>query len=199
MIAGFDISTKNGNLVWDNIPQAMGKFVYIKSGEGLYNEDPFYKINYQDAHKRKYLVGAYHWLDPKFDCKKQAENFVKTVGSFKGMLPPVVCLDLYHTVQPELERNVRLFIDTLVDLTGRRTMIYTSPEYWETNFSEVEWATSSLLWIDYPGNLYPPQIYPWAGWTFWQSSYQALLPGVQNMVGFNWFNGTLKDLLALVQ
>lgn len=199
MIAGFDISTKNGNLVWDNIPQAKLRFVYIKSGEGLNNEDSFFKINCQGAHKKGYLVGAYHWLNPKYDCKKQAENFVKTVGSFRGLLPPVVCLELYRTDRFELERNVRLFIDTIVDLTGKTMMIYTSPEYWKTNFTEFEWATSSLLWIDYPGNLFPPQVYPWAGWTFWQSSYQVLLPGAQNMVGLNWFNGTFKDLLALVQ
>jgi len=199
MIAGFDISTKNGNVVWDNISNTRLKFVFLKSGDGLYNADPQYTFNCQNAQKRGFLVGAYHWLNPKFDCKQQAENFVKTVGSFKGLLPPVVCLESYRTILFDMERNVRLFIDTLTNLTGRKAMIYTSLEYWKTYLPDVEWADTSLLWIDHPGNLYPPQVYPWAGWTFWQSSYQVLLPGVNDVVGFNWFNGTLKDLSVMIQ
>ena len=198
MIAGFDISTKNGNVGWDKVPTSMLKFVYIKSGEGLYNEDPHYAVNFQNAKKKGLLVGAYHWLNPKFDCKQQAEKFAKTVGSFNSMLPPVVCLELHRTKVTEMERNVHLFIDTLTGLSGRKVMIYTSLEYWKANLAEAEWADTSYLWIDHPGKIYPPQVYPWAGWTFWQSSYQSVIPGINGITGLNWFNGRMKDLLALI-
>ena len=144
------------------------------------------------------MVGAYHWLNPKFDTKKQAENFVSTVESFRDMLPPVVCLEFIRSKITDISRNVKLFIDTVTNLTGKQTTIYTSIDYWSLNLPEAEWANKSYLWVDFPGNTFPPQVYPWAGWTFWQASYQCLIPGIQGNAGFNWFNGTMDDLYNLI-
>ena len=198
MITGFDLSDKNGSVDWDNIPNTMLRFVYLKTSDGLSNADYYFNSNRQNAKARGFLVGCYHWLNPKLNCKQQAEFFVKTAGSFEGELPPAVCLELYRSSVSEMERNVRTFIDTLNSLSGRKPVIYTSAAYWKENLPNAEWANSYYLWVDYPAKTLPRQIYPWIGWTFWQASYLTSLPGIDNTVGINYFNGYWDDMQKMV-
>ncbi len=194
MIAGFDLSEKNGAVDWNSIPNTMLRFVYLKTSEGLSTADYYFNINRQNAKAKGFLVGCYHWLNPKLNCKQQAEFFYKNAKSFEGELPPAVCLELYRSSISDMELNVRTFIETLISLSGRKPVIYTSSAYWKANLPKAEWACAYDLWVDQPGTAFPSQIYPWVGWKFWQASYQASLPGIDNTIGINWFNGYFHEL-----
>ncbi len=198
MVNGFDFSDKNGSVDWEKLSNFSQNFTYLKASEGLYTADNSFNVNRIRAKEHGWLVGAYHWLNPKLNCKQQAESFARTLGSTKGELPPAVCLELYRTATIEMERNVRTFVDTLIELIGRKVVIYTSSIYWNAYLPKSEWANRCLLWNDQPGLLFPPQIYPWAGWTFWQTSFKAIMPGINGNVGVNWFNGSVKELQQLV-
>ncbi len=197
MLIGLDLSQKNGSLCWSSIPNLMLNFVYLKASEGLFKEDTFYSSNRQKAKDIGLLVGTYHWLDPKLNCKSQAEKFVQKIGSLQGELSPAVVLDTYHSSLPEMDKNVLTFLETVSALSGRLPIIYTSAVYWKQYLPKAEWGCKYKLWVDQPGLLFPDQLFPWAGWTFWQQSYQNFMPGLANQVGINWFNGSKKDLFQL--
>jgi len=198
MVHGFDLSDINGEVEWEKIPAHQLPFVYLKASDGINNLDKRFNVNRQKAKANGILTGAYHWLNPKLNCKQQAEFFVNVVGNFSGELPPAVCLELYRTSINDMEKNVRLFIDTLVNFINRKPIIYTSIEYWTANLPKAHWACQYPLWIDAPGRKLPSQLYPWASWTFWQYSYKDLIPGVNGYIGVNRFNGNMEELQNLV-
>jgi lysozyme len=157
-----------------------------------------YAANMEEARKYGILVGAYHWLHPSLHVGQQAELFFNTVGNFKGLLPPVVCLETHRTSLSDMEQNVRTFLELLESAVGVKPVIYTSESYWRTYLPEADWGCEYRLWLDKPGSTWPSQLWPWAGWTFWQYSYQSRLPGITTNLGFNWFNGSVTELKKMV-
>jgi lysozyme len=198
MVNGFDFSEKNGSVDWEKLSNPFQKFAYLKASEGLFTADKTFTVNRSSAKEHGWLVGAYHWLNPKLNCKQQAEKFAIILGSTGGELPPAFCLELYRSATSDMDTNVRIFVDTLIGLIGRKIVVYTSSSYWQSYLAKSEWANRCLLWIDLPGILFPTQVFPWAGWTFWQTSFNATLPGINGNVGVNWFNGSVKELHQLV-
>lgn len=198
MISGIDLSDKNGAVDWSQFGNNDVNFVYIKTSEAIDSIDSMYETNVQKAGESGILAGAYHWLHPDLHVGRQAELFLNTVGNFKGMLPPVVCLETYHTNLTAMDKSVRTFIELLRDGLGVNPVIYTSETYWNTYLSNSDWGCEYPLWLDKPGNSWPKQIWPWAGWTFWQYSYQARLPGIATNLGLNWFNGSITELKKMV-
>jgi lysozyme len=199
MVNGFDFSEKNGNVDWQKISNPLQSFAYMKASEGLFTADKTFPSNRTRAKEHGLLVGAYHWLNPKLNCKQQAEKFATILGSTSGELPPAVCLELYRTAASEMDKNVYIFVDTLISLIGRKIVVYTSSTYWKSYLAKSVWASRCLLWIDLPGLLFPTQIYPWASWTFWQTAFNVTLPGINGNVGVNLFNGSVKELYQLVK
>lgn len=198
MISGIDLSENNGTTDWSLFGNGDVNFVYIKATEAIDSVDPMYETNMQKAKDYGILAGAYHWLHPRLHVGQQAELFLNTVGNFKGMLPPVVCLETHRTNLDEMEQNVQAFLQSLIDELNVKPIIYTSDTYWKTYMPEADWGCEYPLWLDKPGSMWPSQLWPWAGWTFWQYSYQARLPGIPTNLGFNWFNGSLTELKAMV-
>jgi len=198
MISGIDLSEKNGAPDWDELGHRDVGFAYIKASEALDSADRNYQSNRDQAEKKGILVGAYHWLHPRLHVGQQAEFFLSAAGRMQGMLPPVVCLHTHRAPAEEIEQNIHTFLQILENKSGHKAIIYTSGEYWEKYMPDAGWACDYRLWIDSPGTVWPKQQWPWAGWTFWQTSYKTRLPGVSTQLGLNWFNGSQKELEALV-
>lgn len=197
MISGIDVTEKNGLIEWEKLSVSSLRFGYLKASHGLFLVDEAFSTNRARARQNGWLVGAYHWLDPRLNCQLQADKFAKIIGNSNGELPPAVCLELYHAPLADMERNVRSFIETLSHLISRKVVIYTSPIYWKSYLSKAEWGSQCLLWIDQPGAYFPGQLYPWSGWSFWQTSFQSVLPGITGNIGLNRFNGSEYELLKL--
>jgi lysozyme len=198
MITGIDISEKNGLLNLDNWVAKDVRFAYIKASEALDSVDRCFKDNLSIAKENGLLTGAYHWLHPRLHVKQQAHFFTEVVGNFVGMLPPVVCLNTHRASLQQIERDVKTFLEILHKYTGSMPVIFTSIDYWDKYLPQAGWASEYPLWIDFPGGSFPPQIYPWAGWTFWQHTYEAKLPGILSDVGINFFNGNIEELKKMV-
>ena len=198
MITGIDLSEKNGEVRWNDFGFGDVHFAFIKATEAIDSIDREFERNIQCAKELGIVVGAYHWLHPRLHVGQQAELFIKTVRSFKGLLPPVVCLETHRVSLEEMEKNVTTYLDTVEKSVGVKPIIYTSDNYWKTYLSKAEWGCDYMLWLDKPGSIWPQQLWPWAGWTFWQYSYQAKLPGIPTNLGLNWFNGSKTELCQMV-
>jgi len=198
MITGIDISDKNGSLIPRKLIGNDIHFAYIKASEALNSADRCYKENISIAKKQGLLVGAYHWLHPRLHVGQQAEFFMEMVGNFSGMLPPVVCLNTHRARIEEIEKNIQTFLKILKSATGVNPVIFTSAQYWENFLPSAGWASEYPLWIDYPGSNWPAQLFPWAGWHFWQKDDRGKMPGVLSEVGLNVFNGSRAELEQMV-
>ena len=198
MITGIDLSEKNGEVEWSKFGFGDVQFVFIKATEAIDGIDRDFSRNIERVKKSGITAGVYHWLHPHLHVGQQAELFLNTVKSFKGLLPPVVCLETHRSNLSEMEKNVKTFLDTVEQSLGVKPIIYTSDKYWKTNLPEAEWGCDYLLWLDKPGTIWPQQLWPWAGWTFWQYSYQARLPGIPTNLGLNYFNGSISELQQMV-
>lgn len=198
MITGIDLSDKNGSLDWELLGNGDVNFVYIKATEAIDSIDSMYAVNMENARRLGIAAGAYHWLHPRLHVGQQADLFIRTVGEFRGLLPPVVCLETHYAEITEMEKNVRVFLDLVETGAGVKPIIYTSEHYWRTYLPEAKWGCEYPLWLDKPGAIWPAQLWPWAGWIFWQFSFQASLPGISTNLGLNWFNGLKTDLVKLV-
>lgn len=198
MITGIDISEKNGSVNLADIDAGDIHFVFIKASEALDSADRCFADNLDNARENEFLTGAYHWLHPRLHAGQQAAFFLETVGDFTHLLPPVVCLEQHRASINEIGKSVKAFLDILEEEVGVKPIIYTSAEYWQKYMENCIWACEYPLWLDMPGSNWPPQLHPWAGWSFWQFAYQARLPGVPALLGLNRFNGTLNELKSMV-
>lgn len=198
MISGVDLSHKNGRINWDLLVKRDVHFVYLRASEALDSADPQFAYNLAQASRRGILAGAYHWLHPRLHVGQQVDLFIRTVGDFRGMLSPVVCLEKHKAPADEMEKNVRSFVRLLEKRVGVRPVIYTSADYWGRNLPDADWGCDYPLWLDHPGEVLPAQVWPWASWTFWQQGYQERLPGVAGSCGINLFIGSQKELKGMV-
>ena len=174
MITGIDLSEKNGEVEWNDFGFGDVQFVFIKATEAIDSVDRDFERNLLRSKELGIITGAYHWLHPRLHVGQQAELFINTVKSFKGLLPPIVCLETHHANLDENDKNVKTYLP------------------------KAEWGCDYLLWLDNPGTIWPQQLWPWAGWTFWQYSYQARLPGIPTNLGLNYFNGSKTELQQMV-
>ena len=138
MISGIDLSDKNGSTDWGLFGNGDVNFVYIKATEAIDSVDPMYAVNMKQAREYGITAGAYHWLHPNLHVGQQAELFMNTVGNFKGLLPPVVCLETHRTSLSDMEQNVRTFLELLETAAGVKPIIYTSDSYWRTYLPEAD-------------------------------------------------------------
>lgn len=197
MISGLDISIKNKKVNWDSIEPSQIPFAFIQATEGADRSNPYYEHNYSLSKQRGLLIGSYHWFNPQQNPDQQLANYLKISKFQENDLPPVVCLDQLKPIVAEFENRIKKFIEKIDKKTGKKPIIYTSETFWNSYLSNAHWACDYVLWIDKPGDIWPSQVFPWAGWTFWQYHYQARIPGVDGMAGLNWFNGDLEELRNL--
>ncbi len=198
MINGIDISEQNGNIDLAELNARDIRFVYIKTSEAIDSPDRCFSENLRAARKSGVLAGAYHWLHPRLHVGQQAEFFINTVGDFSGLLPPAVCLETHRAPRREIDRSIKAFLNIIEEEIGTKPVIYTSTDYWKKYMDGIDWACDYSLWLDQPGSNWPPQVFPWAGWTFWQYAYKARIPGIPAFLGLNWFNGAYEELESMI-
>ena len=198
MVSGLDVSIKNGKVNWDFINSQQIRFVYIQTSEGVNTSNLYFEENAIQAKKKGIMVGTYHWFHPRMDVDNQVTFYLEISKNLGLDLPPAICLDLHKPVIANFSNDVQHFLESIEKKMGQAPIIYTSESYWKTYLPKEEWACDYSLWIDKPGNIWPSQLFPWSKWTYWQFHYQARIPGIEGLVGLNWFNGDYSELCDLV-
>jgi len=85
-ILGIDVSKWQGSVNWKLAVNKDARFAIIKASQ--WDKDPRFDENWRNS-KGLLPRGAYHYLDWGWDEVKQAELFVRCMGSDIGELPPV--------------------------------------------------------------------------------------------------------------
>lgn len=197
-VLGIDVSHHQENIDWAVVAKSV-HFVFIKATEGVTYTDPHFRDNWKQAGENGLLRGAYHFYRPDSPADKQAEHFAATVGK-ESELPLV--LDLENPVglpdSAQLLKDVKLFLDTVEQSTGRKPIIYTMPNFWNMHMKGAVWANQYDLWIaHYTTRAEPSVPAPWDHWLFWQYTQTGNGKSVgieEGNVDMNWFNGSIDDL-----
>jgi len=212
MLHGIDVSHHNEWIDWDRVKQSGVRFAFIKASEGNGYIDPLYEQNLKGALKCGILPGSYHFFLPRIDPLEQARHYVRVLQENTvdaPSLPPCIDLETAGLTKAALNQAVRVFLEEVRRLTGRRGILYVSPGFWNTYLpvpvisgyklsgDGVDWAAQYPLWLAHYTTGWPYQVYPWAGWRFWQYSSAGRISGVVTRVDLNLFNGSEAELAAL--
>ncbi|NLD20302.1 MAG: glycoside hydrolase family 25 [Clostridiales bacterium] len=197
-VMGVDVSSYQKDIDWVGLESEGVEFAFIKATEGSKHIDGRFEYNWEEAHKTRMKVGAYHFLS--FDSKgsSQVSNFTKTVNRKWGMLPPVVDVELYGDyldTPPKAQKVQKILDEVLQGLEKKyhkKPIIYTNTYVYELYISK-EYKDYSI-WLSNPD--IPKKLPDGKRWTFCQYTFEGISKYVANgekYVDFNVFYGSKWD------
>ncbi|MCM2562941.1 glycoside hydrolase [Lutimaribacter sp. EGI FJ00015] len=192
-VHGIDAARFQGVIDWRQVQAANIRFAFLKATEGGDRLDPMFGENLRRAQRVGVPVGAYHFYYFCTDPDTQARWFIRNVPRARIDLPPVLDLEWNPyspscTTRPdpaEVRRVATRFIARLTDHYGQRPIIYTTPDFWQTN--QVA-RLGGEFWLRSVAD-HPSAVYPGARWTFWQYTGTGRVPGIDTPVDINAFAG----------
>lgn len=207
MIRGVDVSMYQGTIDWNAVKKSGIEFAIAKATEGSYVRDPEFQFNWPRMKEVGLIRGAYHFLHPNQDIGMQVNNLhthVRNSGHFKE--GDFVALDVEVTDgEPAyvIERAIRAFCVKALHDIDKQVIIYSGQYFWDQIFSGKPdpVIANRPLWIaswtpdGYPHQNYLPK--PFAGFgvtSFWQYADNGIVPGIQNVVDLDIFNGSMAQL-----
>lgn len=195
-VRGIDISYYQGEVNWEELSaHEHVSFAFIKATEGSNHQDERFTENWNNARSAGVYVGAYHFVSFETSGATQADNFISIVPKQANSLPPVLDLELYNEevmTNPPSKAEVHEILDVMIEKLeayyGVKPIIYTSSNLY------IKYLLGSYsgydLWMS------NTSCEPLANWTFWQYSFEGMLPGfsMDNIpVDLNVYNGSEKD------
>ena len=190
---------------WKKVKSAGASFAFVKATEGNSYTNPSFGSDYAGAHSAGLVRSAYHYARPHLDVRTataQADYFVKTAGTAaqKGDLPLTLDLEQAGGLSPsELVAWTQAFVSEVKSKTGRTTIIYTYPSFWEHAMGNSTQFSSYPLWIASYRSGGPQSPLPggWSDWTFWQYTDAGAQPGISGSVDESLYRGSQASLTAL--
>jgi GH25 family lysozyme M1 (1,4-beta-N-acetylmuramidase) len=188
------------SIQWDKLAQEKRVVAVIhKATVGTAKLDPGYSQRKQEALKRGYLWGSYHFGVAGHPAK-QADFYLDTVQPGADEL---IALDL-EDAQSKTLMNVDeaiVFIERVKARTGRYPVLYTnhasarliSAKYQNSVFAQTPlwYARFKSKVTDFPSGV-------WPSYTLWQFSSEILaqlpVPGTKPDMDINVFHGTVQQL-----
>lgn len=170
-----------------------------KATIGTSKLDPAYLARKQEARKRGYLWGSYHW-GVSGNPEQQADFYLDTVKPDKDELIALDLEDANSKTLMNAEQALR-FIRRVKKKTGRYPVLYTnhaSAQLISTKFKNTEFAHTPLWYARFKSAItgFPTGL--WQSYTFWQFSSeiraQKLIPGTKPDMDINVYNGSVEDL-----
>jgi GH25 family lysozyme M1 (1,4-beta-N-acetylmuramidase) len=204
-LAGIDVSHWQEAIDFSQVAASGVSFVIAKATEGRTFDDPMYATYKADATANGLAFTAYHFAKPDAtvgDAVAEADHFVDVAQLGPGNLIPA--LDLERTgglTQTQLTQWILDWLGRVTERLGVRPMVYTSPNGWKTRTGDttaVADAGYTVLWLAH-WNVDTPTVpaADWSGngWTFWQYTDCASVPGITGCVDADWHAGTtLEDV-----
>ncbi|HVF54367.1 MAG TPA: glycoside hydrolase family 25 protein [Actinomycetota bacterium] len=206
---GIDVSHHQGVIDWNQVAQSGHVFVFHKATEGATNYDVNYTADRTGATAAGLRWGAYHFARPDgatleavaADARAEAAHFLAIAQPVAGDLLPVLDLEATGGLSPELLIAwTQAWLDDVKVGTGSNVLIYTSPNFWRTSLADtLLFAQQGFpLWLAHFTSAAAPSVpaanWNGGGWTFWQWTDCATVPGVAGCVDEDRFSGS--DLAA---
>ena len=194
-VHGFDISHHQGKINWNELAKAQYtsfpvRFVFMKASEGGDFSDTAFTRNFAEARKHGFIRGAYHFYNPKTDANRQADFFIRSVDLEPGDLPPVLDIETRSDDMDTLRKDLLVWLHRIEAFYRVKPILYTSYKY-KTRFLNDSVFNTYPYWI---AHYYVDSVEYRGSWKFWQHTDVGTLPGIQERVDLNVFNGTLEEL-----
>ena len=194
-VHGIDVSHHQGDIDWEAVKatekqQYPIRFVFMKATEGDDYKDRRYADNYRKAGEAGLLRGAYHFYNPNTDPIRQADFFISQAQLQPGDLAPVLDIECKPRNKAQLHADLKKFLNRLEQHYGIKPIIYTSYKYKERYLDSPEFDAYPL-WV---AHYYVDALGYKGPWLFWQHTDYGTVPGIENNVDLNVFNGTLREL-----
>jgi GH25 family lysozyme M1 (1,4-beta-N-acetylmuramidase) len=198
-LPGIDVSHYQDEIDWTAVAASGIRFAFQKATEGTGYVDPTYATNRAGATANGIVFGAYHFARPDlhpFDPVPEADHYVDTAQLGQGNLLPVLDLERSGNLsQTELTEWILGWLDRVYERTGVRPIVYTSPNGWDERTGDttaIADAGYTALWVAH-WNTQSPRVpandWQGFGWTFWQYTNCASIPGIGGCVDGDWFDG----------
>lgn len=195
-IHGIDVSHHQGEIDWEAV-KATDKqeypirFVFMKATEGGDHKDRLFADNFRQAREVGLVRGAYHFYNPNTDPIRQADFFISQVKLETGDLAPVLDIERKPRSKAQLQADLVKFLNRLEQHYGVKPIIYTSYKY-RLHYLDTPELSSYPLWI---AHYYVDALSYDGPWQFWQHTDYGTIPGIEENVDLNVFNGSWNDLL----
>lgn len=204
---GIDISSWQAGIKVANVD---ADFVIVKATEGTTYKNPYFKQWASETILSGKLLGAYHFVRTG-NAVKQADYFVKTVGTYVGKC--VLVLDWENRYDDAATKQgvawAKKFLDRVYAKTGVRPLIYMSKNPTrESNWKSV--AKNYKLWVaqyknyaktGYQANPWTDS-YSYGAWkapTIFQYTSTGRISGYGADLDLDIFYGTANDWKALAK
>ena len=194
-IHGIDVSHHQGEIDWEAV-KATDKqeypirFVFMKATEGGDHKDRLFADNFRQAREVGLVRGAYHFYNPNTDPIRQADFFISQVKLETGDLAPVLDVERKPRSKAQLQADLVKFLNRLEQHYGVKPIIYTSYKY-RLHYLDTPELSSYPLWI---AHYYVDALSYDGPWQFWQHTDYGTVPGIEENVDLNVFNGSWNDL-----
>ena len=166
----------------------------MKATEGGDYADDRFVCNFDSARSHGFIRGAYHFYNPKTDPNKQAEFFINTVKLEAGDLPPVLDIEKKGKDMEKLQQDLKLWLKKVENHYGVKPILYASYKF-KTRYLNDSVFNSYPYWI---AHYYVDSVRYQGDWKFWQHTDVGTLPGIDEKVDLNIFNGSLSELQRML-
>ncbi len=194
-VHGIDVSHHQGTINWEAVKATEKqkypiRFAFMKATEGGDYKDRRFAENFRQAREVGLIRGAYHFYNPNSDPIRQADFFISQVKLEKGDLAPVLDIERKPRDKAKLQADLVKFLNRLEQHYGVKPIIYTSYKYRARYLDAPEFAKYPL-WI---AHYYVDSLSYEGPWQFWQHTDYGTVPGIDESVDLNVFNGSLTDI-----
>ncbi|MGH3240243.1 MAG: glycoside hydrolase family 25 protein, partial [Spirillospora sp.] len=210
-VHGVDTSRHNhpGNkpFDWKKLAASGQKFISIKATEGSRTRyvDPWFTRDLAGARRVHMIRTAYHYFAHEQDGVAQADHFLRTVrkqgltGAHAYELPLEVDLEGRCGAAPSaLQARVLAFLRRVKSVTGVEPTIYTQKSFIDRCMAGSKALGGYRVRLARYGQSPPPPIPGGKGWSFWQFTESASIPGIPDRtVDENVFVGDYAKLKRL--
>ncbi|MEO7328424.1 MAG: GH25 family lysozyme [Minicystis sp.] len=199
-VKGADVSYYQGTIDWPAAASGGLVFAFARVADGTTVVDNQVAHNWAGMKSAGVIRGAYQFFRPAQDPAAQADTFIaemqKNGGISSGDLPPALDIEVMDGVAPRaVLARMQTWLDRVEIAFGKRPVIYASPGFWEALDAGPSFGRYPL-WLAHWGSRCPAKPDTWARWSFWQSTDEGTIPGIEGPVDLDRFNGSRADLLA---
>ncbi len=197
-VHGFDVSHHQGHIDWAALSEVQHtpfpiRFVFMKASEGGDFSDTAFVHNFNEARKNGFIRGAYHFYNPKTDAFRQADFFIRSVKLEPGDLPPVLDIETRSDNMDKLRRDLKIWLRRIENYYKVKPILYTSYKF-KTRYLNDSVFNSYPYWI---AHYYVDSVEYQGEWKFWQHTDVGRLPGIDEQVDLNVFNGSMEELKSM--
>ena len=196
-VHGIDVSHYQGDIDWKMLEQTRQgqfpiQFIFMKATEGGDYTDDRFAANFDSARVHGFVRGAYHFYNPKTDANKQADFFIQSVKLEPGDLPPVLDIEKKGKDMKKLQADLKVWLRKVENHYGVKPIIYASYKF-KTRYLNDSVFNTYPYWI---AHYYVDSVRYEGDWRFWQHTDVGTLPGIDEKVDLNVFNGSKNELDA---